>query len=71
MSGKELSSNQLRAYSIRLAQCLQNYGICEGDVVGICSENRLEFSVALFATIYLGAAFAPLNITYNKRMYIM
>lgn len=37
-----------------------------GDVVGICSENRLEFAVTVYATILLGATVAPVNVTYTE-----
>lgn len=37
-----------------------------GDVVGIVSENRLEFPAALFASIFLGATVAPINLTYSE-----
>lgn len=39
----------------------------EGDVIGLCSENRLEFPIVVFATICLGATLAPLNVTYTDR----
>lgn len=56
--------------SIKLAECLQsNYGIQEGDVIGICSENRCEFIVIVFAAFYLGAAVAPINITYINGLF--
>lgn len=43
------------------------YGVKEGDVIGLCSENRLEFPVVVFAAFCLGATIAPLNVTYTDR----
>lgn len=43
------------------------FGTKAGDVVGICSENRLEFAVTVYATILLGATVAPVNVTYTER----
>lgn len=49
---------------MRYAECLQAEGVHEGDVVGLCSENRIDFPCAMFGAIYLGATVAPLNLTY-------
>lgn len=63
-NGETLTSNELRSRSIRVAECLQHAGIKEGDVVSICSENRFEFMITLYGTVFLGATVAPLNTTY-------
>lgn len=58
----------VRMDSIRLAKSLQlKFGVKEGDIIGLCSENRLEYPVIIFAALYLGATVAPLNVTYTKR----
>lgn len=44
-------------------------GIRENDVIGIVSENRLEFPVIAFAAFYLGAIVSPINITYTERRF--
>ncbi|XP_055616636.1 uncharacterized protein LOC129762426 [Toxorhynchites rutilus septentrionalis] len=66
--GSELRYLELLEQSVRLAECLQQFaGVRVGDVVGIVSENRLEFPAVLFASIFLGAMVAPINLTYSER----
>lgn len=67
VSGQKYSGRTIYNSIIRLAHCLQKLDIKEGDVVGICSENRYEFLVTLFASLCLNAAVAPLNVTYTER----
>ena len=38
----------------------------QGDVVAITSENRYEFAVVTFGTLFLNATVAPLNVSYTK-----
>lgn len=45
---------------------MYDWGIRQGDVVAIISENCIEFPAMIFATIYLGAVAAPMNILYTK-----
>lgn len=53
---------------IRLAKSLSSeFGVKESDVIGLCSENRLEFPIVIFAAFCLGATVAPLNVTYTDR----
>lgn len=59
---------QVRQQVIRLVKSLSNvFGVKEGDVIGLCSENRLEFPVVVYAAFCLGATVAPLNVTYTDR----
>lgn len=59
---------QLRSKSIRLAERMSElFDIRAGDVVGICSENRLEFAISVYATILLAATVAPVNVLYTER----
>lgn len=68
MTGEKTRADEVRKQSIRLAKSLQlKFGVKEGDVIGLCSENRLEFPVVVFAAFYLGATVAPLNVTYTQR----
>lgn len=58
----------MRSKSIRLAEHLSElFDIRVGDAVGICSENRLEFAISVYATFLLGAIVAPVNVTYTER----
>ncbi|XP_055373680.1 uncharacterized protein LOC129607016 [Condylostylus longicornis] len=67
VTDEEFTARQLRENIIKMAYCLENLGIGEGDVVSICSENRVEFIITLFATFCLNATIAPLNVTYSER----
>lgn len=66
-----LTSIELHRRVVQLAVALKKCGVKEGDAVAICSENRLEFPVVVFATIALGATLAPLNVTYTSRKYYL
>lgn len=70
VSDTKLTRHDVRAQVIRLAKSLSSvYGVKEGDVIGLCSENRLEFPVIVFAAFVLGATIAPLNVTYTDRKW--
>lgn len=67
-TGKKISASELRIRIIQCAKSLQSkYGIKDGDVIGLFTENRLEFPVVLLAAFCLGATVAPLNVTYTTR----
>ncbi|XP_050085376.1 uncharacterized protein LOC126571137 [Anopheles aquasalis] len=64
----ELQYLELLEKAIRLAESLRRHAnLQSGDVMGVCSENRLEFPVVLYAAFFLGAAVAPINLTYTER----
>lgn len=64
-SGEKLTAKEVRKRAIRLAECLRHLGITENDVIGLCSENRVDFPVVIFATFIIGATLGPLNPTYT------
>lgn len=71
VSGRTVSGNELKSKAIRLAKYMQqHFRIKSGDVISICSENRIEFAIAIHATLFLGATIAPLNHSYIKGMQI-
>lgn len=61
-----MTVGELHLRSIRLAKRLRSDGVVPGDVIGLCSENRAEFPVVLFASFLVGATVAPINTTYVK-----
>ncbi|KAL1399115.1 hypothetical protein pipiens_008466 [Culex pipiens pipiens] len=66
--GTEVQYLELLEQSVRLAECLRTLaGIRVGDVIGIVSENRLEFPAVLFGALFVGATVAPINLTYSER----
>lgn len=59
-----MTVGELHLRSIRLAKSLQFDGVGPGHVIALCSENRAEFPVVLFAAFLVGATVAPLNTAY-------
>lgn len=49
-----------------MAAYFQRLGIREGDVIGITSENCLEYPLIVYGAYYLGAAITTCNLTYNE-----
>lgn len=46
-----------------------NWVWISGDVISICSENRIEFVISLHAILLLGATVAPLNLSYIQSTF--
>lgn len=61
-----MTANDLLVKSMLLAKCLYDYGIREGDVISIVSENRAEMAEIIYAVFYLNAIVAPINLTYTE-----
>ncbi|CAO1369184.1 unnamed protein product [Diamesa tonsa] len=66
-SNKSYKYSDLLEQSLIIAKAMHSFGIRQNDVVGIVSENRLEFPAIAFAAFYLGAIVTPINITYTTR----
>lgn len=66
---EQITYRKLLENSMHLANCLQEFGVTDGDVVGLISENRMEFPAIAFATLIAGATLAPMNATYIERKY--
>src|SRR5690606_478029 len=50
----------------RAARALLARGVGKGDVVGLWVTNRIEFTVAFYAALRVGAIAAPLNTRYRE-----
>lgn len=61
----QLSYGQLDAAANRFATQLAAIGVSQGDRVALLSENSLEYPVAVFAVLKLGAVLVPLNFRYR------
>lgn len=70
-SGQTMTVGELHLRSIRLAKSLRFDGVVAGDVIGLCSENRAEFPVVLFAAFLVGATVAPLNTSYIEGIKLL
>lgn len=67
ITGEKLSAIQLVNKSVEMAKALLAFGLKQGDVVSIVSENRFEFAYVLFGTIFNNCILAPVNNTYSAR----
>lgn len=67
VSGTEYNAKFLHDSIVRLAQILQKLGVKKNDVIGLSSENSVNFAIAMFAGFAVGATVAPLNVTYSER----
>lgn len=70
ITSRRVTYKELLKQSLQLANSLQHFGVTDADTVALVSENRLEFPVIAFATYYLGAYLATVNLTYTERNYI-
>lgn len=60
-----MSYGQLDNSANRLASRLASHGVVAGDRVALLAENCIEYPVAVFAVLKLGAALVPLNFRYR------
>ncbi|XP_034171419.2 luciferin 4-monooxygenase isoform X2 [Osmia lignaria lignaria] len=68
-TGKQFTYDQVLEKSVILATVLKSYGIQVEDRVSIASENHPNYVITMCATLFTGAAWAPLNPAYTKREY--
>nr|CAD7201656.1 unnamed protein product [Timema douglasi] len=66
-TGQKMTQADLLVSSERLAVALQAQGVGPGDVIGVCSENSLEYCIPVLAALYVGATCAPLSAGYTPR----
>lgn len=73
ITGRTHTFSEIASLSLRLAENMrygvgiQKWHLTSGDCVGICSENTIDFCIPVVASIFLGAAVAPLNPAYTIR----
>uniref|UniRef100_A0A1A9X195 Luciferin 4-monooxygenase n=1 Tax=Glossina brevipalpis TaxID=37001 RepID=A0A1A9X195_9MUSC len=67
VSGKEYTAKYMHDSVIRIAYVLKSLGVKAKDVVGLSSENCIEFAITLFGAFAINATVAPLNVTYSER----
>nr|XP_040221442.2 uncharacterized protein LOC120948797 [Anopheles coluzzii] len=66
VSGATLTYHQILAHSLKLANRFHRLGIKRNSVVGICSENSVQFPIITFATLMLGGTVLPINYGYSE-----
>nr|AAD34542.1 luciferase [Phrixothrix vivianii] len=60
-----ISYAQIFETSCRLAVSIEQYGLNENNVVGVCSENNINFFNPVLAALYLGIPVATSNDMYT------
>ena len=60
----QLSYSEARYHVIALARKLQSLGVQSGDIVAVALPRSVKLSLALWATIEVGAAYLPLDTGY-------
>src|SRR5271165_6357140 len=65
-----ISSPQLRSWVYSAARQLQAWGIGKGDRVVILSENRVEWAIADYASLLLGAVVVPIYATQTAEQVL-
>ncbi|XP_011688646.1 PREDICTED: uncharacterized protein LOC105450493 [Wasmannia auropunctata] len=66
LTGNRMTYRELLQKSVKLAKFLQKFGIEIGDRIGIATENRLNWLIPVYASIYLGAIIAPYSPIYTE-----
>ena len=61
------SYQQLDMYSSRFAAALAKLGVAKGDCVGLLAPNCVEFEIAFFGIIKIGAVVTTVNSGYRER----
>jgi len=67
---RPVSSAQLRSWVYSTAHQLQAWGIGQGDRVVILSENRVEWAIADYAALLLGAVVVPIYATQTAEQVL-
>lgn len=65
-TGEEVTFQQMREKSVKLALWLKRQGIKENDVVTICTRNQMQAYMPFLACIYLNLTVNPWDIGYLK-----
>ncbi|GAB0097776.1 luciferin 4-monooxygenase [Sergentomyia squamirostris] len=67
ISGESITYREILDKALILVKFFRSRGIGRGDVIQLCSENRIEFVVIVFAIILQGAVLSTLNPRYVAR----
>ncbi|XP_029662629.1 luciferin 4-monooxygenase-like [Formica exsecta] len=65
-TGEEVTFQQMREKSVKLALWLKKQGIKENDVVTICTRNQMQAYMPFLACIYLNLTVNPWDTGYLK-----
>src|SRR4051812_13336942 len=63
---ERLTFGELNARANQLARHLQELGVANESIVGICIDRSVEMAIAIIATLKAGAAYLPLDPEYPQ-----
>jgi acyl-CoA synthetase (AMP-forming)/AMP-acid ligase II len=66
-TGETRTYADILSAALSIANFLYSRGIRSGDMIGICSENNLDFILPVIGMYFTGATCAPLNPNYTLR----
>ncbi|KAG5893796.1 hypothetical protein JTB14_005461 [Gonioctena quinquepunctata] len=61
------SKGSVRGRAIKLALEMRDRGIVDNDIIAIISRNHADQTIAVLATLFLGAIVAPLDPQFSQR----
>ncbi|XP_063367500.1 uncharacterized protein LOC134655923 [Cydia amplana] len=64
-TGEEVTFQQILNDVVRIATGLKKFGVKRGDVVGLCSESRIEYISTAIAVMCCGATVTAVNLQYQ------
>ncbi|CAH2062223.1 unnamed protein product, partial [Iphiclides podalirius] len=65
-TGQSLTFRQLVQQSVDIALSLVRIGVRKGEVVGVCSEKRIEFIPTVLGVICAGATYTGVDVTGGR-----
>ncbi|CAH2102457.1 unnamed protein product [Euphydryas editha] len=65
-TGEQITFGEMAQKIVNISSSLSRLGVQQGDVVAICSENRIEFLLTTFAVFHCGAIVTFFNNAYTK-----
>ncbi|KAJ2941081.1 hypothetical protein O0L34_g10313 [Tuta absoluta] len=66
ITDEKITYNEFVQKVLNVAASLLEAGVKKGDVVAICSENRIEYMLTIFGVIYIGGIANFINSAYSK-----
>lgn len=64
--GEQITFGEMARKIVNIASSLTKLGVKVGDVVAICSENRIEYLIATIAVFCCGGVVTFYNPAYTK-----
>lgn len=61
-----LTYNELNQKANQLARYLQENGIQNNDIVGVCFNKNIEFIISILAILKCGGVYLPISVEYPK-----